>query len=81
MVRLVLREGMRLARGGRGARGAPWRCAVSGWVKPLLFQESPRDPLVFAVVAVVLLAVAALASFVPARRAARVDPMRALRTE
>ena len=54
---------------------------VSRFVKPLLFEESPHDPLVFAGVGVALLAVAALASLIPARRAARVDPMRALRTE
>jgi len=80
LVGLVLSEGLRLALVGVGL-GAGIALVVSGWVKPLLFEESPRDPLVFAGVAAVLLAVAALASFIPARRAARVDPMRALRTE
>ncbi|HXI96373.1 MAG TPA: hypothetical protein VNG04_09610, partial [Candidatus Acidoferrum sp.] len=51
------------------------------WLGPLLFQESPRDPLVFGTVAALLLGIAALASFVPSRRAASVDPVVALRTE
>jgi predicted permease len=80
VVGLILREGMTLAIVGV-ALGGVIALAVSPWVKPLLFDESPRDPLVFAGVGVALLAVAALASFIPARRAARVDPMRALRTE
>ena len=80
LVGLVLSEGMRLALVGVALGGAI-ALVVSRWVKPLLFDESPRDPVVFAGVAVALLAVAALASFIPARRAARVDPMRALRTE
>jgi putative ABC transport system permease protein len=46
-----------------------------------LFQESPHDPLVFGFVTAVLLGVTVLASFVPSRRAARVDPMVALRYE
>jgi putative ABC transport system permease protein len=50
-------------------------------LNPLLFQESARDPTVYALVAVVLLAVAVIASYVPARRAARVDPNVALRVE
>jgi predicted permease len=80
VVGLVLREGMTLAIVGVVFGGAV-ALLVSGLVKPLLFDESPRDPVVFVGVAVALLAVAALASFIPARRAARVDPMRALRTE
>ena len=80
LVRLVLVEGMRLALVGV-LLGAGIALIVGRWVKPLLFAVSPRDPVVFVAVAVVLLAIAALASFIPARRAGRVDPMRALRTE
>ena len=80
LVRLVLREGLLLAAVGV-AFGAIAALVVSRWVKPLLFDESPRDPVVFVGVAATLLAVATLASLVPARRASRVDPMQALRTE
>jgi len=51
------------------------------WLGPLLFRESPRDPLVFGAVAALLIGIATLASFVPSRRAAAIDPMVALRTE
>jgi putative ABC transport system permease protein len=47
----------------------------------LLFDIRPGDPLTFVSTAVLLLGVAALASFIPALRAARVDPMVALRRE
>ncbi|HEY6809127.1 MAG TPA: FtsX-like permease family protein, partial [Gemmatimonadales bacterium] len=80
VIRLVMSEGMRLAGVGVGL-GAAIALIVARWVKPLLFEQSPRDPVVFAGVAGVLLAVAALASFLPARRAGRVDPMEALRAE
>jgi putative ABC transport system permease protein len=50
-------------------------------VGPLLFSVSPKDPVVYGTVAVVLLAAALLASAIPAVRAARVDPNVALRTE
>ncbi len=80
LMRLVLVEGLRVTLVGVGLGGAI-ALIVGPWVKPLLFEESPRDPAVFAVVAVALLGVAALASLIPARRAGRVDPMQALREE
>ena len=54
---------------------------ASKWVKPLLFNVSPRDPWVFSFVAIVLVGVAIAASWMPARRASRVDPNVALRAE
>jgi putative ABC transport system permease protein len=47
----------------------------------ILFGVSPLDPITYATVALVLMGVALLASYVPARRAANLDPVRALRTE
>ena len=47
----------------------------------LLSQVKPRDPLTIAVLAFLLIAVTLLASFVPARRATRVDPLTSLRAE
>jgi ABC-type antimicrobial peptide transport system permease subunit len=54
---------------------------LRGRLEPLLFRQSAGDPLVYAGVAVVMLMVAALASLGPAARAARADPLEALRTE
>jgi putative ABC transport system permease protein len=80
VIAMVLANGLRLALVGivSGAIAA-WLGARA--VSSLLFDVSPRDPLTFAVVPVVLVLAALLASFLPARRAAHVDPLEALRHE
>jgi putative ABC transport system permease protein len=77
---LVLRQGMTVSAVGV-ALGATIALGVGRWVEPLLFNESARDPVVYGFVAAALLGVAAVASFFPARRASRVDPIQALRAE
>ena len=80
VVGLFLRQGVAVVIAGIGAGllGA-WLLARS--VQAFLFEVEPRDPMVFAIVAVVLSVIGALASWLPARRAARVDPLSALRAE
>jgi predicted permease len=80
VVWLVVRQGLLLAAVGILIGGVVTFAAASR-VEPLLFQESARDPLVYSGVVLVMLAVAAVASFIPARRASRVDPNVALRAE
>jgi putative ABC transport system permease protein len=77
---LVVGQGVRLGVAGI-VIGLMIAFSGARWLKPLLFQESARDPAVYALVAAVLLAVAVAASYVPARRAARVDPNIALRAD
>jgi putative ABC transport system permease protein len=78
VMRLVMSSGIRLVAVGviLGAGLAFWG---SKWMEGLMFRQSPRDPLVFGVVALVLLAVSLVASSAPALRASRVDPNVALR--
>jgi len=80
ILRLVIRQGMRPVLGGI-ALGVAGAIFVTHLMTSLLFGISPTDPLTFASVAVLLLAVALLACYIPARRAMRVDPMVALRYE
>jgi ABC-type antimicrobial peptide transport system permease subunit len=80
VLRLVIGRGLGLA--GIGvAIGLAASLAGMRVMSGLLFGVEPRDPLVFAVVPLVLISVAALASFIPARRASRVDPLVALRMD
>jgi ABC-type antimicrobial peptide transport system permease subunit len=80
VVRLVVIEGLRLAVVGV-AIGAGVALLAGKWVKPLLFNVSPKDPTVFVVVSLTLISVAVAASWVPALRASRVDPNVALRSD
>jgi predicted permease len=80
VVRLVMDQGIRAAVIGTIV-GAVAAASLGGVVAPLLFQTSPREPAAFALAAVVIVVVAALASFIPAWRASRVDPVSALRGE
>ena len=78
--RLVVGEGMRVAGAGVLA-GVVIALVATRLVSTLLYGVSPRDPLTFGVVVVMLLGVSALANYLPARRAARVDPLTALRQD
>ncbi|MGC2698533.1 MAG: ABC transporter permease [Candidatus Angelobacter sp.] len=80
IVRMVVASGTRMVITGAAA-GLAAALALSGLMKSLLFGIGPRDPLTFIAVPAVLVAVALVAAYVPARRAARVSPMEALRTE
>ena len=77
---LVMRQGARLALAGIvvGGLGA---VASTRWMESMLFQVDPLDPVTFAAVAVFLAVVAVGATWAPARRAARVSPVTAMRTD
>jgi putative ABC transport system permease protein len=77
---LVIRHGMKLAALGAGG-GLVVSLAVSRLLRSQLFEVSPFDPLTFAATALALVAAAFAASYVPAHRATRVDPIEALRYE
>ena len=77
---MVLRQGVILATVGVGI-GLVGAFALTGLVKSLLFQVAPTDPFTYAAVAFVFVAAALLAGYVPARRAASIDPIEALRCE
>ena len=80
VLRLVLGQGMRLALLGT-AMGATVAFLGARLLGDFLYRVSAFDPVTYLVVTALLLAVGALACFVPARRASRVDPMTALRYE
>ena len=79
LIALVVSQGLRIAAIGV-AIGLLLTLWGARWVKPLLFEVSDKDPLVLIAVPLVLLAVTVMASLIPALRAARVDPISALRS-
>jgi putative ABC transport system permease protein len=77
---LIVRQGMAVALAGI-AVGVAVAVAVSRVLSALLYGIQPRDPVTFLIVATVLALVALIACYVPGRRAARLDPVLALREE
>jgi ABC-type antimicrobial peptide transport system permease subunit len=80
VLNLVFRQGIRLVAIGL-AVGVAGALALGRVMESLLYGVHSSDPAILAAIGIVLLFVAALACWLPARRAARVDPMRALRAE
>jgi putative ABC transport system permease protein len=77
---LVVAGGVRLTAGGL-LLGAAVAAASTRVLTSMLYGVSPGDPLTFAVIALLVAAIALLASYVPARRASRIDPTEALRAD
>jgi predicted permease len=78
--RAILAQTLRLALAGV-ALGTLGSFALSKWIESLLFGTTPTNPAVFLGVSLLLCAVALAAAYVPARRASRIEPLQALRTE
>jgi predicted permease len=79
LLRLVISRGLRLTFAGI-VIGAVAAFALTQWMGDLLYKVNARDPLAFAAALSILIAVAVIACLIPARRATRIDPARALRT-
>jgi predicted permease len=80
VLRMVLASGLWLALTGL-ALGLAGAAALSRTIASFLYETSPIDPLIYAAVSIVLLGVTTIATLTPARRAARIDPMAALREQ
>ena len=80
VLKLVLRQAMLLTAMGL-AIGLAGAFAASKLIESMLFEVKPNDPLTYIAVSALLALVALLASWIPAHRAARVDPLVALRQE
>jgi putative ABC transport system permease protein len=77
---MVLRQGLSVALAGIVV-GLAVAAAVTRVMRSLLFEISTRDPVTFAAVALILIGVSALATYLPARKASAIDPLEALRQE
>jgi len=80
VMRMVLGHGRKLTLVGI-AIGAAGGLMVSRLLQQVLFEVDPADPVIYIGVSAILLLVAEFASFLPARRATRIDPVTALRME
>jgi ABC-type antimicrobial peptide transport system permease subunit len=80
VLNLVLRRGLAFTLGG-AAIGLAGAFALTRFLEALLFQVRPADPISFGIVTLVMIAIALLACWLPARRAMRVGPAEALRIE
>ena len=80
VARMILREGLTLV-GAGVALGIGGSLGLTGSMRNLLFEVSPGDPATLGGVVLLLTGIALLACYAPARRATRLDPMRALRFE
>jgi putative ABC transport system permease protein len=80
VLRLVLRQGLKLTLAGVGC-GLLVSLALPRLMRGLLFGGSATDPMTFVVISLLLIAVALVACWIPARRATKVDPMAALRVQ
>ena len=78
LLRLVISRGLRLTIAGV-VIGAAAALLLTRLMGNLLYKVSPRDPIAFGAALIILIAVALVACFLPARRATRIDPVRALR--
>jgi ABC-type antimicrobial peptide transport system permease subunit len=77
---MVVADGLKIGTAGV-AIGLGTAVLVGGPMRDLLFQVSPRDPIVLATASVTMLAVVFAASLVPARRASRLSPVESLRAD
>jgi ABC-type antimicrobial peptide transport system permease subunit len=80
ILQMVLREAFTLVAIGL-ATGIAFSLAGAKLLQSLVFGLSPRDPLTLALASAILLVTGLLAALIPARRAAAIEPMQALRTE
>jgi ABC-type antimicrobial peptide transport system permease subunit len=77
---MIVRQGMTLAGAGLGI-GLAGALALTRLLESQLYRVSPMDPAAYGIAILLLLASAGMASWLPARRATRIDPAAALRSE